>query len=117
MGFVCVSSRSLRYSGKREAWFIYHPADAKLKGRGKSILLYLPVSATKLFISWRDTFRPLLMKAPHDFVFVNNKGERRENLANVVTSVVARFPHIKSRGTARGLRSCLAPSLIYIYIQ
>jgi hypothetical protein len=100
--------RSLRYSQKREAWFIYHSAAAKLKGRGKSILLYLPVTATRLFNVWRDVFRPVLVKTPHEFVFVTKKGERRENLANVVTSVVARFPHIKSRGTARGLRSCLA---------
>ena len=106
---VCAACmcRSLRYSEKRHAWYIYHAADAKLKGRGKSILLYLPDAATKPIIAWRDLYRPLLVKNPHDFVFVNNKGERRKNLANVVSSVVARFPHIKSRGTAQGLRFSL----------
>ena len=106
---VVPSHRSLRYSAKRSAWFIYHPADARLKGRGKSILLYLPESSTPLINAWRYNFRPQLVTVAHEAVFVDKKGRRRKNLAGVVKSVAQRFPHVRSLGTAQGLR------YVYLY--
>ena len=106
---VVPSHRSLRYSAKRSAWFIYHPADARLKGRGKSILLYLPESSTPLINAWRYNFRPQLVTVAHEVVFVDKKGQPRKNLAGVVKSVAQRFPHVRSLGTAQGLR------YVYLY--
>jgi hypothetical protein len=80
-----------------------------LKGRGKSILLYLPSSSTPLINGWRYSFRPRLVTTAHEVVFVDKKGQHRKHMAGVVRSVASRFPHIRSLGTAQGLRCVRLP--------
>ena len=57
---------------------------------GEPIMIWVPKQWSRFFAGWIRTFRPILtknMKAPSNFLWLNQNGSPRKNLNGIVDSV------------------------------